>query len=86
MLMRLSHALVPCGSIALRAAELPRQNRIERLHLFLSPAHTGAHHRRREARLEAADRVADDGEIHKRELPDVQVEVALEDALPAFSN
>lgn len=61
----LFHALDPRLTPMLGAAELPRQDDIESLDLVLGPFDTGAHHRWREADLEAADRVLDDGEVHK---------------------
>lgn len=81
MLVSLVHALPPGLAAALRAAELTCQDAVEGLDLFLGPLDAGTHHRWREAALEAADGVADDGEVNKRELPDVEVEVTLKDAL-----
>ena len=82
MLLRPVHALRPHWSPVLRAAELPRQDYVEGFHLLLGPLDAGAHHRRREAALEALYCVVNYREIHKRQLPDVQVKIALEDALP----
>lgn len=82
MLLGPLHALVPSLCLALGAAELPRQDDIEGLDLLLGPLDAGAHHGRWEAALEAADRVLDDGEVDERQLPDVEVQIALENTLP----
>lgn len=82
MLFGSIHAQRPYLTLLLRAAELPRQDDVECLYLLLGPLDAGAHHWRREAALEAVYRVADDGKVDKRQLPDVQVEVSLEDTLP----
>ena len=46
------------------------------------PLYTCAHHQRREASLVYHHRVFDDCEIHIRDLKDVPVQVAFENALP----
>ena len=76
------HAPRPSLAVLLLAAELPGEDGVEGVDLLLGPLDTRAHHGGREAGLEAADRVADDGEVDKRDFPDVLVQVALEDALP----
>lgn len=81
MLVRLIHAPLPHLAPRLRPAELPREYDVEGLDLRLGPPDARTHHDGWEARLEADDRVADDGEVDVRELPDVPRQVALEDAL-----
>lgn len=75
------HTQRPHFAVLISAAELASEDDIERLDLFLGPLDTRTHHHRGEAALEAADRVADDGEVDERQFPDVEVEVSLKDAL-----
>lgn len=35
--------------------------------------------------MEAADRIPDNGEVDERQLPDVKMEITLENALPSVS-
>ena len=74
----------PGVAAALHAAELTGQDAVERVDLLLSPLDARAHHRLREAPLKAAHRVPDDAEVHERELPDVRLQIALENTLPVF--
>lgn len=82
MLLSPIHALIPNLAPTLRAAELSGQDDIEGLDLFLGPLDASTHHWRWEAALEATDCVLDDGEVYERQLPDIEVQIALEDALP----
>ena len=75
------HAVVPHFPTLLGTAQLSCEDDIERLYRLLGPLDTRAHHGLREAALEAGHRVADDAEINKRQLPDVEMEIALENAL-----
>ena len=78
------HTLRPDQTALLCTAELACQYQVECFHLFLGPSHTSAHHGRREAALEAAHRVSDDRKVDERQLPDVEMEITLEDALPMY--
>lgn len=49
--------------------------------MLLAPFNASTHHWGWEATLEALDRVVDDHEVHKRDLPNVKVQVSLEDTL-----
>lgn len=82
MLLGSLHALVPRLRPTLGATKLPRQDGIERFDLLLGPLDAGAHHGRGEAALEAADCVLDDGEVDEGQLPNVEVQISLENALP----
>lgn len=81
MLLGPLHALGPRLAPVLGAAELSCQDDIEGLNLFLGPLDTGTHHGRRETTLEAAHRVLDNCKVHEGYLPDVEVQVSLEDTL-----
>lgn len=65
MFSGLIHALRPDLSAAFCAAQLPGKNHIESFDLLLCPLDTRAHHRGREAALEAQDRVVDKGKVYK---------------------
>ena len=82
MLLGPLKTLRPGFASTLGAAELPGENEVESLNLLLSPFDAGAHHWGREAALEAFDRVMDDHEVDEGELPNIQVQVPLENALP----
>lgn len=75
------HAFRPRLTPVFSAAELPRQDDIECLDLFLCPLDTGAHHGRREAALEAGDRILDDAKVDEGQLPDIEMQVSLENTL-----
>ena len=84
MLLGPVHALRPNLTALLGTAQLPGQRGVEGIHLLLGPFDARAHHGIGEACLKAAHRVADEGKIDKRDLPNVEVQIALEDALPVF--
>lgn len=84
MLLGLRQAPRPDLTALLDTAQLAGQGGVEGIHLLLGPFDAGAHHRVRKACLEAADSVADQGEVNKRNLPNVEVQITLEDALPVF--
>jgi hypothetical protein len=65
------------------AAQLSCQNDIERLDFFLGPFHASAHHWRWETALKAQNGVVNNGKVHKRQLPNVEMEISLENALSA---
>lgn len=81
MLLCSIHTLGPDGTPSVCAAQLPAKDAVECFDLFLGPFDAGAHHRARETVLKAGNRILDEGEVHEGDLPDVEMEVALENAL-----
>lgn len=71
MLLHPVHTLCPDLTVTLCAAELPGKDEVEGLHFLFSPFDAGAHHGGRKTALKAFDRVVNDHEVDKRELPDV---------------
>lgn len=82
MLLREIQTLVPRGVVALHTTQLPLQDDVEVVNMFLGPLDTGRHQRVRKARLERGDGVLDDEEVDVGDLEDVVGEIAFECALP----
>jgi hypothetical protein len=75
------NTLLPDLRGRLDAAQLPGQNGVEVVEMRLGPSDAGAAHGRREALLEGANGVAEEGEEDKGDLEDIEGEIAFEEAL-----
>lgn len=82
MYLRPLHTLRPRLAPLLHTAKLAQQNCIEVIDVLFRPLDARGHHDGRKTRLEDERRVFDDGEVDEGDLVDVDVEVAVEDALP----
>jgi hypothetical protein len=86
MLFRLVHTLIISGTTSFGAAQLSGKNDIESVNLFLGPLDACTHEQRWKTGLKCRDSVFDDGEVDKGQLPNVLMQVALENALPSTVN
>jgi len=75
------HTFLPRLASLIYAAELPEQYCIEAIDVLLCPFNASRHHDRRETGLKDESRILDYGEIDKRYLVDVDVQVAVKYAL-----
>jgi hypothetical protein len=75
------HALLPRLTAAVDTTQLSRQDYIELIYMLLCPADASRHHGRWKASLVDKHGVSYHREIDERDLVDVEVEIAVKDAL-----
>lgn len=80
--MRTLHTLLESFAVFRQVAELSFEHAVEIIHMLFCPFDAGGHHDHWEARLVYQSCVFDDGEVYERDLVNVEMKIALKDALP----